>query len=278
MWQQLSEWIPQEQALELALDLVRALAVLAVGFILARATRAMLTRALANRSSAQQEMIAQRLVQVGVWVLTAIAALRQLGFDLSVLVGAAGILTVAVGFASKTAASNIISGMFLMGERPFVVGDVIRVGATTGEVNSIDLLSVKLRTFDNLLVRIPNESLLSSELTNLSHFPIRRYDLPLRLDYDTKLDEVRALLMRLADEHPLCFESPAPLFTFQALGESAVEVQFSVWTARANFVEVKNSLSEQIKLAFEAADIRVAHPQRVVTLARSDELPGEPKS
>jgi hypothetical protein len=87
-------------------------------------------------------------------------ALHQAGLKLGVLPGAAGILTVAIGFASQTSASNLISGLFVIAERPFVVGDIIRVAETTGEVLSVDLLSVKIRTFDNLYVRIPNEGII----------------------------------------------------------------------------------------------------------------------
>ena len=135
---------------------------------------------------------------------------------------------------------------------------------TVHEVDSTDARGE--RTFDNLLVRIPNESLLSSELTNLSHFPIRRVDLPLRLDYGADLAAVRELLARIVDEHPLCFESPEPVFAFQALGESAVEVQYSVWTARENFVKVKNALGEQIKAGLAEAGVRVAYPQRTIVI------------
>ena len=63
-----------------------------------------------------------------------IATLHRVGMDISVLLGAAGILTIALGFASQTAASNIINGIFLLGERPFVVGDIITAGGKTGEV------------------------------------------------------------------------------------------------------------------------------------------------
>ena len=118
-----------------------------------------------------------------------VSALRELGFKLSVLLGAAGVLTVAVGFASQTSASNIISGLFLLGERPFSVGDVIRVGSTTGEVLSIDLLSAKLRTFENLFVRIPNETLIKSEVTNLSRLPVRRLDLKIGIAYKEEVGE-----------------------------------------------------------------------------------------
>ena len=76
-------------------------------------------------------------------------------------------------FASQTSVSNIISGIFLISEQPFQVGDLIKVGETKGVVLSIDLLSIKLRTFDNQLVRIPNENLIKNELSNITRFPIR---------------------------------------------------------------------------------------------------------
>ena len=76
--------------------------------------------------------------------------------------GTAGIAGIAIGFASQTSVSNIISGIFLISERPFSVGDQIQVGTTKGIILSIDLLSVKLRTFENQLIRIPNESLIKS--------------------------------------------------------------------------------------------------------------------
>ena len=84
-----------------------------------------------------------------------VSALVELGFSLGVLVGTAGILTVAIGFASQTSMSNLISGLFLIGEQSFAVGDIIKIDQITGVVLSIDLLSTKLRTFDNTYVRLP---------------------------------------------------------------------------------------------------------------------------
>lgn len=268
-WQQFSQWFLEEGATQLS----RALIILGAGFIGTRLLGAALTRAFANRSNPQQEMIARRVLISGVWAITLIASLRQLGFELSVLVGAAGVLTVAVGFAAKTAASNIISGMFLMGERPFVLGDVIQVGSTLGEVNAIELLSVRLRTFDNLLVRIPNESLLSSELTNISHFPIRRVDLPLRVAYEADLGALQEQLERIAEEHPLCFESPAPAFVVQALAESAVELRFSAWTARENVAAVKHALFVAVQELLRDGAPGVPYPRRVVSSVPGPELP-----
>jgi len=203
----------------------------------------------------------RRGIFYGIITLFTFAALHQLGFNLSVVLGAAGVFSVAIGFASQTSASNLISGLFLLGERPFSVGDVIRVGSTTGEVLSIDLLSAKLRTFDNLYVRIPNESLIKSEVTTLTRFPIRRIDLKVGVAYKEDLPTVRDVLFKVADRNPLCLEEPKPLFIFQGFGNSSLDIQFSVWVKRENFLDLKNSLQLEIKAAFDAASIEIPFPQ-----------------
>src|SRR5690554_8088283 len=145
-----------------------------------------------------------------VFLLFAVAALREAGFSLDVVLGAAGILTVAIGFASQTSASNIISGLFLVMEKPFEIGDVIEVDATIGEVVAIDLLSVKLRTPDNLYVRIPNETLIKTRVINRSKFPIRRIDLAIGIAYAEDVERVSNLLLQLAEQNPECLEEPIP--------------------------------------------------------------------
>ena len=189
-----------------------------------------------------------------------ISALRELGFDLSVMLGAAGILSVAIGFASQTSASNLISGIFLMLERPFSIGDVIRVEATTGEVISIDLLSVKLRTFENLFVRIPNESMIKTQVTTLTKFPIRRADLQVGISYKEDIERVKEILLELANKNPLCLDEPAPLFIVLGFGTSSVDIQFSVWSKRENFLAVKNAVYQEIKKAFDAQGIEIPFP------------------
>jgi small-conductance mechanosensitive channel len=171
-----------------------------------------------------------------------------------------GILSVAIGFASQTSASNLISGLFLMMERPFSIGDVIRVEQTTGEVISIDLLSVKIRTFDNLYVRVPNESMIKTQVTTLTRFPIRRADLILGIAYKEDIEQVKALLALLADNNPLCLSEPAPLFILKGFGTSSVDIQFSVWAKKENFLVVKNEMYQQIKEAFDNNGIEIPFP------------------
>jgi len=241
-------------------EVLRAIIVLIVGFVLARLASAGAGRVAIARFDRQGALIVRRIVFWGILALAVASMLHELGFHLSVLLGAAGILTVAVGFASQTSASNLISGLFLIAERPFVVGDVIQVEDVTGEVLSIDLLSVKLRTFDNLLVRIPNEFLIKTRFTTLTHFPIRRMDLQIGVAYKEDLARVRKILLGLTDRNPDCLEEPEPLFIFKGFGASSLDIQFSVWARREGWFRTKLKLLEDIKVEFDRQGIEIPFP------------------
>lgn len=242
------------------LELLRAALLVLAGLAAAKLMAAAVGRTLNRHFDLHHRTLLQRATYWGVMSLFWVAALHQLGFDLGVVIGAAGILSVAVGFASQTSASNLISGLFLLAERPFSVGDLIKVGGTTGEVLAIDLLSVKIRTFDNLFVRVPNESLIKSEVTTLTRFPIRRIDLKIGVAYKEEIARVREVLEAVAEKNPLCLEEPPPLFIFLGYGDSALELQFSVWGKRENFLTLKNAILEEIKIAFDAAGIEIPFP------------------
>jgi small-conductance mechanosensitive channel len=242
------------------LTFARAVAVLIIGVILARAIAAAVLRIVGRRTAAQDAMVIRRLVYYSVLSLVLMATLNILGLKLGVLLGAAGILTVAIGFASQTSASNLISGLFLIAERPFVVGDVIKVGESTGEVLSVDLLSVKLRTFDNLYVRVPNEEIIKSRVTNMTHFPIRRFDMQLGVAYKEDLDRVKGILMEVAAANTLCLIDPTPLFIVKGFGDSSLDIQFSVWAQREKWLEMRNSMHVQVKRALDREGIEIPFP------------------
>ncbi|MGB5477917.1 MAG: mechanosensitive ion channel family protein [Thermoanaerobaculia bacterium] len=243
----------------------RALILFVVGLLVARLVSRVFARASAGRFEPQQAVLVRRFLSYAIIGLFAVAALNQLGFNLGVLLGAAGVLSVAIGFASQTSASNLVSGLFLIGEKPFAIGDVIEIGGTTGEVLAIDLLSVKLRTFDNKFVRIPNESVIKSEVSTLTKFPIRRVDLQIGVAYREDLERVRGVLMEIADRNLLCLDEPKPLFLVLGFGESSIDLQFSVWATREKLLELKTAIQLDIIKAFDEAGIEIPYPQRTLT-------------
>jgi len=238
----------------------RAFIILLAGWFIAKLITKLTSRFTAEILSKHHQILIKRSLFWLIFSLFLISALHQMGFDLGVLVGAAGIVSVAIGFASQTSASNLISGLFVLSERCFEVGDIIRVGSSTGEVLSIDLLSVKLRTYDNLFVRIPNETIIKSEVINLTKFPIRRFDLHFGIAYKTDIDQARRVLLQVAEENPLCLDDPLPLILLQGFNSSSVDVQFSVWSTRQNYIALKNSIQEDVKRAFDREGIEFPFP------------------
>ncbi len=252
--------------------LMRATLMLAAGLILGRLARRA-TRFFAKEAfSPIVHMLLQRLSFYVVFGIFAAMAVQQAGFDLTVLLGAAGILSVAVGFASQTSASNIISGLFLIAERSFEVGDAIKVGDVTGEVLSIDLLSVKLRTYDNLYVRIPNENLMKSTVTSLTRHPIRRFDLQVGIAYKEDIRRTRDVLLKVARDFHICLDEPAPMIIMQGFGDSSINIQFSVWAARENYLALRNGIYERVKEAFDEEGIEIPFPHRTL-YSGSETLP-----
>lgn len=231
-----------------------------VGFIIARLISSTIVKVCQHKMTAHGQLFLKRTIFYGILILVTISALDNIGIDLSILLGAAGIFTVALGFASQTSASNLISGLFLMIERPFSITDVIRVNDITGEVISIDLLSVKLRTFDNLFVRIPNESMIKSAVTTLTKYPIRRVDLKIGIAYKEDIEKVRNILMDIAAKNLICLEEPAPVFILTGFGSSSIDIQFSVWVIRENFISLKNSMYIEIKNTFDLQGIEIPFP------------------
>jgi small-conductance mechanosensitive channel len=219
---------------ERTLLLVRAVIIFLAGMFFARLASSAVGKVLRSHGRGEGASIAKRITFYTLAFLVIAATLHQLGFNLSVLFGAAGVLTVGIGFASQTSASNLISGLFLIAERSFVVGDTIQIGEHNGEVLSIDLLSVKLRTADNVLVRVPNEEIIKSRIRNLTRFPIRRSDTLCVVAHSTDLERLREAFHAAAAANPRCLVDPPPQCWVRRFAETGSRCSFP--PGRANRV------------------------------------------
>jgi small-conductance mechanosensitive channel len=189
-----------------------------------------------------------------------ISFLNEIGVGLGPVLGAAGITGVAIGFAAQTSVSNMISGLFLIAEAPFEVDHVITVEGVTGQVLSIDLLSIKIRTFDNRFVRIPNETILKTNVTNLSRYPIRRVDVDVGVAYKEDLDHVKDVLLDTARRTPKALVHPQPMVQFKAFGSSSVDLVICVWSMQDDILDVRAELMTRIKKRFDAEKIEIPFP------------------
>lgn len=217
-----------------------------------------------ERLDPHSKVLIKKVLIYSLRLLVVFTALGEMGLNLKVLLGAAGIFSVAIGFASQTSASNLISGFFMLVERPFSVNDYIEVGEIEGTVMSIDLLSTRIRTLDNLFIRVPNEILMKAPIKNLTHFPIRRIDLKLGVDYNSDLAQVEKVLIEMAIRCIGILDNPPPLFIVKDLADSAIELQLSVWSAREDYIESKNQLIRGVLRVFKENSISIPFPHRVI--------------
>jgi small-conductance mechanosensitive channel len=236
----------------------------AAGLLILRFLSALINRMTRKYLSQQYSMLLRKAIQYTGAVLVLFIILSVLGVKITALLGAAGIVGIAVGFAAQTSMSNLISGLFLISEKPFQIGDAIKVGENTGVILSIDLLSVKIKTFDNQYIRIPNSLLLNTELTNVTRFPIRRLDIKLSVAYQTDLNQLRRVLLETASANPYCLDEPEPLLVFTDFGESGLQFLFGVWFYKPDQLLMRNSLMQQIKENFDAEGIQFAYPTRTL--------------
>ncbi len=248
--------------------------IIVFGFLFVRFLSFVVSRAARSRLSAQTVMLFRKCIHyLGAFVIL-LVVLQQMGLNLAALLGAAGVVGIAVGFASRTSMSNLISGLFLIWEKPFAVGDVIKIGDTVGVVLSVDLLSVKVRTFVNQFVRIPNESILTTELTNVTRFPIRRMDIKLSVAHKEDITKVTECLLEIALKNPYCLNEPAPLIVFTDFSESSLDFLFALWFEKSDYGNLKNSVMKEIKERFEKEGIEIPFPHRTLyTGSATDPFP-----
>lgn len=250
--------------------IIRFILTLVIGFPLIKLLKKIIIKFLSKYLTPQSEMIVQRFVWYSLMVILIVSSLNQLGFKLSALLGAAGIFGVAIGFASQTSFSNLISGMFMISEKTFAVGETIQVGTTMGEVLSIDLLSVKLRTFDNKYVRIPNENLIKSEMINISRFPIRRCDFDIGVAYNSDLKHVIRVIEEVIHQNIYALKEPQALILVNQFADSAVNLRIGVWTIKEHFIECTNSIKIEIFEKFKQEKIEIPFPQRSISITHND--------
>lgn len=223
---------------------VHAITLVVVGYVLAKLLSVGATKLYQKQFGKNKGLLLKKSIFYLILILFVISAFHAMGFDLGILLGATGILTVAIGFASQTSASNIISGLFLIGERAFNVGDTLNINNIVGEVLSIDLLSVKIRQADNTLVRIPNATAINTQIINLSRFPTRRVDCVLSVSANANINKIRETLLAALKSYPLGLKEPEPTLVVKDLTDTLVHLRLSVWSLQKNFYQAKNEIQE----------------------------------
>jgi len=249
-------------------DLIRnsaeALIILVFGWIILRLFLIIIEKIIKKKFPIQTSILIKKIIFYTGWIIIIMGILNTLGIKLSVVLGAAGIVGIALGFAAQTSVANIISGVFLISEKSFTIGDIIQIDDITGVVDSIDLLSIKIKKFNNQYVRIPNEKIIKSNLINITKYPIRRLDLNLGIAYKEDPEKVKSILLDIAKKNEYVLDNPEPVFAFNNFGNRSLELFFGVWFQTQEYIPTKNSIMFDIKKRFDKEEIEIPFPHVTV--------------
>ncbi|MGH8616358.1 MAG: mechanosensitive ion channel domain-containing protein [Burkholderiales bacterium] len=220
---------------------------------------------------------------VGKWlfallfVILFVLSLTTVKIPFTVFAFLGGAVAIGVGFGMQTLLKNLISGLMLLVERPFRLGDIVEVGAIRGKVTDINVRSSLIRNRDGIETLIPNSTFLEQNVTNWTYSSSRvRYTLNVGIAYGSPTDAVRDLLLATAQRHGLVLPNPEPEVFFDDFGADALLFSLQIWLDIAGSVDsrrVASDLRFMIDKAFAEAGIAIAFPQRDVHLNAAQPIP-----
>ncbi len=245
-------------------NIVKAVAIVLIGYVFSRFAGSITERAVGKKVNPHIGQISKKIVGYLVIAIALVTAL-DLFIEVSTLLAAAGIAGIAIGMAAQRSVSNIISGLFLLADRPFEIGDAVDIGGNAGVVLDISLFSTRLRTFDNKYLRIPNDSVANAKITNLSYYDIRRIDIPVGVAYKSDVGAAVEVLTDVVVESKYVLAEPAPQVLVSGFGDSSIDIIVRVWLQRTELFAARTELITRIKSALEDAGIEIPFPYRTLT-------------
>jgi small-conductance mechanosensitive channel len=203
-----------------------------------------------------------------IMVLAIIVSLSTVGFELSALTVFAGVLGVGIGFGMQNIASNFISGIILLFERPIKVGDRVIVDDIIGDVERINMRATVIKTLDNEHIIVPNSYFLEEHVINRSYSDkVMRLVIPVGVAYGSDVPLVKELLLQVAEDEaevsPTVRHHPEPFINFKEFGDSSLNFELFVWISNPEHViRIKSNLNFRIDAIFRENGVEIPFPQR----------------
>jgi len=249
-----------------------ALLVLIVGLPIARRVIRRISARLFARIGLEPGAAAafETLAFYAVMVCLVVFALWVSEIPLTVFTLAGGAVAIGVGFGSQKIVNNFISGVILLAERPIKVGDLIEVGDTFGEVESIGARSTKIKSFDNFHIIVPNGAFLEQNVINWTHSDdMVRVRMRVGVAYGSPTRRVEELLLQAIRELDKAVIPPEPDVIFDDFGDNALLFEALFWIVMRRPMDRRKTLSDlryRVDELFREAGIVIAFPQRDVHL------------
>lgn len=219
-------------------------------------------------NSRSLQMLIAKTSSVFVWVagflLAAVIAFP--GLRMGDIIATLGLSSIAIGFAFQDIFKNFLAGILLLLREPFCIDDQIIIGDYEGTVESINIRTTQIRTYQGERVLLPNSTVFTSAVQVRTAFEHRRTDLGLGVDYNTNLPKAKAILLRTVYEIDGILENPEPEVDLVNFGDSSIDLIVRYWTSPSQALvrRIQSQTIMAIKEAFDRADINIPYPIRTV--------------
>jgi len=249
--------------------LIVGLLVFALGYLITRLIQHVVVRAVRRTpGGVTVEHALSRVIAIVGITLAFLTALSTMGVDIGALVAALGLTSLAIGLALKDTIENAITGVLLLIQQPFKVGDVIKVSDVMGTVANVAIRTTNIKTFDGLHVLIPNRHVYNEVITNWTYYPTRRVTVTVGVAYETDLAHAYRVLSEAVAATPGVLAEPAPLVSFEGFDESSIRMVFRFWIEwqTTNAADLQTQLTQVIVDVARRAGINIPYPIRTVLL------------
>lgn len=251
------------------INAVEALLLMLVCYFLAK----YLSRAIANPISRRVDQtlgrFVEKLVYRGCLGCGLLVVLAYFGVQSTSFAAVIATMGFAIGLAFQGTLSNFAAGILMLVFRPFKVGDLVVAGGVTARVQEIDLFHTIVDTPDNRRLIIPNNSISTNTIENVTYHPHRRIEIPLSISHDANLDATRAVLQRALDATPEvrhADEKLQPQVLIVGITNISVEWVVRGWASTPDFALIRDKLIYQVKNHLTQSEITIASPQMEVKL------------
>jgi small conductance mechanosensitive channel len=252
---------------EYGIRVLIALVILLIGNLIAKRVRSVFTKVLEKRGIDQTLIpFVASLIYYILMAVIIVAALGQVGINITSFLAILGAAGLAIGLALKESLSNFASGVMLLIHRYYRVGDYVNVAGTSGTVSSLNIFNTELLTPDNQKIYVPNANILGNQIVNVTANDTRRLDLTVGISYRDDIDQAKSILQEILHAETRLLSDPPPTIAVAELGESSVNLVVRPWVKTDEYWAVRFDLIEKIKKTLDERGITIPFPQRDVHL------------
>lgn len=182
------------------------------------------------------------------------------GINTGSLLASLGVFGLAVGFAAQDILANIISGLFIFWDKPFVIDDLIEIKNNFGRVVKITMRTTKVVTQDGKLLTIPNKDIVNNTVASYSNFPNLRIDIKFSVDVNEDIDKIRSILLKLVENDDEFLKRPEPKVVLESINNFNIEIIFRIWIKNEReFIDTTLDLRERVLKALISGNINMPY-------------------